>query len=94
VDAFQEADALIGGGGDRAHWFLLAVAYWQLGKQEQAREAYAQGLNWLGEKKRREESYRFRDEAKQLLGITNTPASPNSGEPQPENPKPQGEASQ
>jgi tetratricopeptide (TPR) repeat protein len=67
VDTFRKADALIGGRGDRAHRFFLAMAYWQLGRQAEAREAYAQGLEWLDEYEHNEEFYRFRDEAKKLL---------------------------
>ncbi len=69
VDAFQKADELIGGAGDRVHRFFLAMAHWQLGNQVQAREAYAQAITWLNEKNRNEEQYRFRDEAEQLMGI-------------------------
>ena len=90
VEAFQKADALIGGTGDRAHRFFLAMAYWKLGNQTQAHEAYSQAVNWLKEKKfdGGGEQRRFRDEAEQLLGITASPIPPEGVQAQPEEAEP------
>ncbi len=68
VDAFRQADVLIGGDGDRQHRFFLAMAHWQLGNQAQAHEAYEQAIAWLSENNINDgEQIRFRDEAESLL---------------------------
>jgi Flp pilus assembly protein TadD len=56
---------------------FLAMAHWQLGKKEEARQWYDKAMQWLQENKqllekhvsRQEELGRFRAEAEELLGI-------------------------
>ena len=70
VGAFEKADAMIEG-GDREHRMFLAMAHWQLGNQDKARELYAQGAAWMAANAQdNEEQQRFRAEAEQLMGIT------------------------
>ena len=70
VEAMEKADAMIEG-GDRPHRMFLAMAHWQLGNQDKARELYAQGAAWIAAHAQNdEEQQRFRAEAEQLMGIT------------------------
>jgi WD40 repeat protein/tetratricopeptide (TPR) repeat protein len=58
------------GGGDSAVEFFRAMAHWQLGEREQARQCYEAGLRLRAEAKAKQEDLkRFRDEAAALLGI-------------------------
>jgi hypothetical protein len=57
--------------GDREHRMFLAMAHWQLGDKDKARERYAQGAAWIAEhQKDSGEQCRFRAEAEQLLEIS------------------------
>jgi hypothetical protein len=50
---------------------FLAMAHWQLGNKEQARERYAEGAAWIASHRMNsEEQNRFRAEAEQLMEIT------------------------
>jgi tetratricopeptide (TPR) repeat protein len=70
VEALEKADAMIEG-GDRPHRMFLAMAHWQLGNQDKARQRYAQGAAWIAAHAQNdEEQQRFRAEAEQLMGIT------------------------
>jgi tetratricopeptide (TPR) repeat protein len=57
-------------GGDSSDWFFLALAHWQLGKQEEARKWYEKAVEWM-EKNQPEdqELRRFRNEAEDALGM-------------------------
>ena len=69
VKTFEEADSLVKG-GDRFHRMFFAMAHWQLGNQEAARQMYAQGAAWIAENQKDSPTLRrFRDEAEQLMGI-------------------------
>jgi tetratricopeptide (TPR) repeat protein len=58
---------------DDAEWsnpFFLAMAHWQLGHKDQARQWYAQGVKWMNSSGQTSEStMRFGQEAAQLLGV-------------------------
>jgi tetratricopeptide (TPR) repeat protein len=70
VEALEKADAMTEG-GDRFHRVFLAMAHWQLGDKEKARELYAQGAAWIAERRKNsEEQNRFRVEAEELMGLT------------------------
>ena len=70
VEALQKADAMIDG-GDRVHRMFFAMAHWQLGDKEKARELYAQGAAWIAERRKKSgEQRRFRAEAEQLMEIS------------------------
>jgi tetratricopeptide (TPR) repeat protein len=63
-------------GGDGTDWFFLAMAHWQLGEKEQARQHYDKAVEWM--KKNRpndEELRRFQAEAADLLGIQDPQAA-------------------
>jgi tetratricopeptide (TPR) repeat protein len=61
-------------GGDSFDWFFLAMAHWQLGEKDEARTWYDKAVEWMDENKPDdEELIRFRAEAAELLGITDTP---------------------
>ena len=70
VEALEKADGMIEQ-GDREHRMFLAMAHWQLGNKDKARELYAQGAAWIAAHAQDdEEQIRFRAEAEQLMGIT------------------------
>ena len=51
-------------GGDSFDWFFLAMAHWQLGDNEQARNWYDQAVQWMEKNKPEDEELRrFRAEA-------------------------------
>jgi tetratricopeptide (TPR) repeat protein/serine/threonine protein kinase len=62
---------------DCARRLFLAMAYWQLGDKNKAREFYRQAVEWLEKNQPYdpEELRRFRAEADQLLGIKQRPAT-------------------
>jgi hypothetical protein len=58
------------GGGDAYDWIFLAMAHWQLGEKDRAREWYDRGLAGIEEHPPEgEELRRFREEAAQLLRV-------------------------
>jgi eukaryotic-like serine/threonine-protein kinase len=57
-------------GGDSAHAFFRAMAYWQVGEKDKARETYEKAVRWMDRNQPdNEELRRFRDEAEELLQI-------------------------
>jgi serine/threonine protein kinase/Tfp pilus assembly protein PilF len=61
-------------GDDSFDWFFLAMAHWQRGEKDEARSWYDKAVRWMEENKPDdEELIRFRAEAAELLGITETP---------------------
>src|SRR5262249_48614701 len=57
-------------GGDSFDWFFLAMAHWQLGENDKAREWYDRAVQWMDKNQpKNEELRRFRAEAAELLGI-------------------------
>jgi tetratricopeptide (TPR) repeat protein len=58
------------GGGDSADWFFLALAEWQRGNKDKARDWYDKAVEWMQKNARdNEELKRFSAEARELLGI-------------------------
>jgi hypothetical protein len=58
-------------GGDSFGWLYLAMAHWQLGEKDKARQRYDQGVNWMTENKpANEDLTRLRNEAAELLGVS------------------------
>jgi tetratricopeptide (TPR) repeat protein len=56
-------------GGDGFDWFFLAMAHWQLGDRDKARQWFDRAVQWLDKyQPRNEELGRFRAEAAALLG--------------------------
>jgi hypothetical protein len=56
--------------------FFLAMAHWQLGEKEKARDWYAQAVSWMDEHGTTEDLKHFRAEAEELLGILNAQPAP------------------
>ena len=63
-------------GGDSAVWFFLAMARWQRGENDQARQWFDKAVNRIDSNKSQyEDLRRFRAEAAALLGVTEHPKS-------------------
>jgi eukaryotic-like serine/threonine-protein kinase len=57
-------------GGDAGQWFFLAMAHWQLGEKDKAREWYARAAEWTDKHQpNNEDLRRFRAEAAELLEL-------------------------
>ncbi|HUE74171.1 MAG TPA: protein kinase [Pirellulaceae bacterium] len=57
-------------GGDSFDWFFLAMAHWQLGEKDKAREWYDKAVQWMDKHQPNDEELRrFRAEAAELLGV-------------------------
>jgi serine/threonine protein kinase len=70
IDALGKSMELRGG-GDAWDWLFLAMAHWQLGNKDEARKWYDQGVQWMQKNKPKDEELRrFREEAANLLKIT------------------------
>ena len=55
-------------GGDSADWFFLAMAHWQLGEKDKARQWYDRAVEWMDKNEpMNEELRRFRNEAEELI---------------------------
>jgi serine/threonine protein kinase/Flp pilus assembly protein TadD len=70
-------------GGDASDWFFLAMAHWQLDHKDGARQWYDKAVEWMDKNApKNEELLRFRAEAAELLGVTQTQSSDSSDQPQ------------
>jgi Flp pilus assembly protein TadD len=55
-------------GGDSFDWFFLAMAQWQLGNKDKAREWYDKAVDWMEKNQPiHEELRRFRAEVEELM---------------------------
>jgi eukaryotic-like serine/threonine-protein kinase len=55
-------------GGDSFDWFFLAMAHWQLGSKDEARNWHAQAIEWMDANKPSDpQLLRFRTEAEELM---------------------------
>jgi tetratricopeptide (TPR) repeat protein len=60
----------LGEGGNSFDWFFLAMAHWQLGEKDKARQWYDRAVQWMDKNQpKNEELRRFRAEAAELLGL-------------------------
>jgi tetratricopeptide (TPR) repeat protein len=83
-------------GGDSFDWFFLAMAYWQLGNKDKARQWYEKAVEWMNKNQKQlqqnkqwdEELRRFRAEATQLLGLSEPPKKENVPKPEEKRPQP------
>ena len=65
-------------------WYHLAMAYWQKGDKEQARQWYSKAVAWMENNPAKNESFdRLRDEAGTLLTVTGRQHSPGKKEEKP-----------
>ena len=68
--AALEKSAGLRNGGDSFDWFFLAMAHWQLGAKDKAREWYDKAVRWMDTNQpKNEELRRFRAEAAELLRV-------------------------
>jgi uncharacterized protein HemY len=75
IDALSRSVELTSGGSP-ADWLFLAMAQWQKGDKDQARQWYGKAVNGMeNNKSQDEELRRFRSEAASLLGVTEQPQS-------------------
>jgi tetratricopeptide (TPR) repeat protein len=82
IEALEKAMKLRKG-GDAFDWFFLAMAHWQLGHKDKARTWYEKAVEWMDKyQPKNEELLRFRNEAAELLGISE-PAPSTDAAPQP-----------
>jgi serine/threonine protein kinase/tetratricopeptide (TPR) repeat protein len=57
-------------GGDSSDWFVLAMAQWQLGEKDKARQWYERGVQWMKKNQPDDEDLRrLKVEAATLLGL-------------------------
>jgi tetratricopeptide (TPR) repeat protein len=75
LDALHKAMDL-SEGGESDDWFFLAMAHWQLGQRDEARQWYARAAEWMQKQKPHDDDLRrFRAVAGELLGLP-APAPP------------------
>jgi serine/threonine protein kinase/Flp pilus assembly protein TadD len=67
VEALRKAVELRRG-GDGTDWLFLAMAHWQLGKKDEARQWYDKAVQWMEKNQASDEIQGFRAEADALLG--------------------------
>ena len=68
VEALEKSCALDAKGCDAYQWFFLAMAHWQLGEKEKAREWYDRAVQWMAANgKDNADLIRFRAEAEELM---------------------------
>src|SRR5262249_37875920 len=87
VSALQKS-MQTGSGGDSFDRILLAMACWQLGEKDQARNWYSQAVQWMEKNEQhafteelRHDLARFLDDAAQMLGIKGQPTVKESQQP-------------
>jgi Flp pilus assembly protein TadD len=70
VSALQKYRELRTGDAEWTNPFFLAMAHWQLGNKEEARQWFDKGAQWMdGKNAKSEAMVRFRHEAAELLGV-------------------------
>jgi serine/threonine protein kinase/Flp pilus assembly protein TadD len=68
VENLEKADQMWE--GDHRHRFFLAMAYWQVGEKDKARQAFDEGATWIDQNQpNNEELRRFRAEAEDLMSV-------------------------
>jgi serine/threonine protein kinase/Flp pilus assembly protein TadD len=68
--AALEKSTQLSNGGNSYNWFFLAMAHWQLGDKEKARQYYDKAVQWMDKNMpKNKELGRFRVEAAELLKI-------------------------
>jgi tetratricopeptide (TPR) repeat protein len=84
VAALEKSEELTPGRSLGSNALFLAMAYWRLGQQEQARRWYGRAVGWMEKNKSSDpELLKYRNEAAKLLGIPATnPPGKNDGKGQ------------
>jgi tetratricopeptide (TPR) repeat protein len=89
VEALSKSDELLKGQKLGFRAFFLAMAHWQLGEKDKARQWYEKAVQWMEKNlPKNEELRRFRAEAAELLGIEAHPAEQEKKKPPAEGPSP------
>jgi len=71
VTSLEKSCELLGDEHLGSNAFFLAMSYWQMGKEEEARQWYTKGVRWMEQDAPEDEELRrFRQDAAQLLGIS------------------------
>jgi tetratricopeptide (TPR) repeat protein len=71
IEALNRSMELSKGDGESFDTFFLAMAYWQLGEKEKARQFYDRAVQWMNKNSPGDEELpQFRAEAAELLGVT------------------------
>ena len=71
IDTLKRGDSMDGGRMFSFNAFFIAMAHWQQGEKDQARNWYDHAITWMDKNKQQnEELQRFREEAAELLGVT------------------------
>ena len=69
IAALEKANTFFGGGGSN-EWFFIAMARWQLGEKDQARQAYDRAVQWMEKNHPKNERLgRLRTEANEVLRV-------------------------
>jgi superkiller protein 3 len=69
IAAFEKANTFFSGGGSN-EWFFLAMARWQLGEKDLARQAYDRAVQWMEKyHPKNRDLARLRSEVAELLGM-------------------------
>jgi tetratricopeptide (TPR) repeat protein len=72
VSTLEESMKLLEGGGGSREWFVLAMAHWQLGNNDEARQWYDKAVDRMAKKNAKDEQIlSFQKEAAELLMIDN-----------------------
>jgi tetratricopeptide (TPR) repeat protein len=71
IEALEKSDDVLQGQLFSFNGFFLAMAHWQLGRQDDARKWYAKSVEWMDDNMTdNEELARFRAEAEETLNVT------------------------
>jgi tetratricopeptide (TPR) repeat protein len=74
IVALEKAEALEGDNDLASNSFFLAMAHWQLGQKDQARDWHDKAVAWMVKNRPKdEELLRFRAEAAALMGLVDVP---------------------
>jgi tetratricopeptide (TPR) repeat protein len=83
IEALEKSEALNNGQSLAFNGFFLAMAHYQLGQEDEARQWYETSVEWTQKNQPDdEELIRFRTEAEGILGIPVETATPEQIQPQ------------
>jgi uncharacterized protein HemY len=82
IMALEESMGLRSGRIESSNTFFLAMAHWQLGEKEKARQVYDLAVDWMEKNDPQNQGLgRFRAEAAALLGLKEPPTHPGKETP-------------
>jgi serine/threonine-protein kinase len=87
ISALKKAEDLRRPHEDVTGWYHLAMAYWQKGDKEQARQYYGKAADWMNKNPYKNDEFtRLRDEASAMLGMVDPAATTGKKEDNPKQP--------